>query len=165
MDVARIAEQLRAVADQVSGSVTPAAADGLSALTGEVGSVPDEVTEFFTEVGEVKLANLWNGYFVGPPSWSASLYQAGEPRAFRKDGQETEIVVVASNGGGVLYAVPVSGGEVYVLPPSGIDNGVYDADSFMARTFRPVAGSFGEFLDRLAGAALAGEPDPFDPYR
>src|SRR4030081_3742019 len=49
----------------------------LSALTEEFdGRVPGEVTTFFNRVAEVKLPNLWNGYFIGPTSWVAGIHKA-----------------------------------------------------------------------------------------
>jgi hypothetical protein len=74
-------------------------------------------------------------------------------------------MIVASNGGGVLYAVPVpAGGPVLVLPNAAIEDGIYSADQPMARGFRAVAADFTGFLDRLTTAALIDEArDPFDP--
>jgi hypothetical protein len=139
----------------------------LSVLTEEFdGRVPEEVTTFFNRVAEIKLPNLWNGYFIGPTSWVAGIHKAAEPGAVRFDGGDREIMVLATNGGGVTYGRPTEGDSgVFVLPPAGIDDGVYLTDSLMARNFREVAGSFEEFLEELASSALAGAPDPFDPYR
>jgi hypothetical protein len=158
-----LAERLRQLVGSPPGdnSVTVAATD-LGTLTAEFGDhLPSDVTEFFSAFTEVSLPDLWNAYFIGPASWSVAVRRAGEPRAVRINGSDVGVIIVASNGGGTLYGIPVAGGAVLVLPPGGIDErGVYESEFA-----RPVAGSFGEFVERLVSAALAGERDPFDPYR
>jgi hypothetical protein len=171
MDVDLLADRLRSVAklaaERVVGyppgenSVTVGSTDP-TALTAEFGDyLPADITEFFSAFTEVSLPDLWNAYFIGPASWSATLHRNGEPRAVRLNGSDIEVIILASNGGGTHYGVPVAGGPVLVLPPGGIDkDGVYES-----KFAHPVAGSFGEFLEKIVSAALAGERDPFDPYR
>jgi hypothetical protein len=170
MDLVMLGDRLRSVArlaaERVVGyspgenSVNATPADP-AVLTAEFGDVPADVLEFFGAFTEVSLPDLWNAYSIGPPSWSVALHRNGEPRAVRLDGSDIEVIIVAWNGGGTLYGIPVAGGPVLVLPPGGIDkDGVYES-AFA----RPVADSFGEFVDGLVSAALAGEWDPFDPYR
>jgi hypothetical protein len=74
-------------------------------------------------------------------------------------------VIIASNGGGVLYAAPLPSGEpILMLPNGGIENGIYDTDQ--TDFFGPVAADLDEFLQRLINSALQEESaDPFDPYR
>jgi hypothetical protein len=171
MDTDLLADRLRSVAQLVTervvgyppgdNSVTVAPTDPTT-LTTEFGDhLPADITVFFSAFTEVSLPDLWNAYFIGPASWSVALHRGGEPRAVRLDGSDIEVIIVASNGGGTLYGIPVAGGPVLVLPPGGIDeNGVYESEFA-----RPVAHSFGEFLEGLVNAGLAGEWDPFDPYR
>jgi hypothetical protein len=171
MDTDLLADRLRSVAklaaERVVGyppgenSVTAGPADP-TALTAEFGDhLPADIIEFFSAFTEVSLPDLWNAYFIGPASWSVTLHRNGEPRAVRLNGSDIEVVILASNGGGTLYGIPVEGGPVLVLPPGGIDkDGVYES-----KFARPVAVSFSEFLERIVSTALAGEWDPFDPYR
>jgi hypothetical protein len=126
--------------------------------------LPARLAAFFGRVAEVRLPDLWNGYFIGPPTWSAGLHEAAEPRFVRTHETTDEVVVIASNGGGVLYAATLpSGGPILVLPNGGIENGVYDARDVLG--FGPVADGVDEFVRRLAEAASRGDADPFDPYR
>jgi hypothetical protein len=170
MDVTLLADRLRAVARLAEASVVGYPPDDNTVdvtptdpavLTAEFGDVPADVLEFFGAFTEVSLPNLWNAYHIGPASWSVTLHRNDEPRAVRLDGVETDVIIVAANGGGTHYGVLVAGGPVLVLPPGGIDkDGVYESEFA-----RPVAGSFGEFVEGLVSAALAGEWDPFDPFR
>lgn len=126
--------------------------------------VPEDARAFFRTVAEVRWPDLWSGYTIGPASWSARLHQDGTPRAVRAGAEDIEVVVLAANGAGVLYGVPVDeGGPLLVLPPATIEAGVYLTDSPGAEGFGAAADSFAAFVDRLTEAALAGEPDPFDP--
>jgi hypothetical protein len=129
-----------------------------------VDHVPRKITAFFETITQVSLADLWNGYFIGPPSWSAALHQSAEPRFIRMNGTLQEVLIIASNGGGVLYAAPLPSGEpILVLPNGGIEDGVYDTDQTSG--FGPVAANLDDFLQRLIDAALEdGQADPFDPF-
>ncbi|CAM3954083.1 SMI1/KNR4 family protein [Kibdelosporangium persicum] len=163
MDLANLETRFRAIARAVvanaqwpPGTNEVVKSAGIGEVTARFGGrLPAEVAGFFSVIGEVSLPDLWNGYFIGPLGWSADLYRDSSPREVRGHG---EVVVVASNGGGTLYAIPNTG-EVLALPPGGIDDGVYTGPA------REVAESFGEFLERLTLAATSGERDPFDPYK
>jgi hypothetical protein len=147
--------------------IVPADGDHeLGLLERELGDrVPAQIVTFFGKVTQISLEDLWNGYFIGPPSWMAYLHQAEAPRFIRSGDTTHEVVIIASNGGGVLYAAPLPSGEpIFVLPNGGIENGIYDADQ--TNFFGPVAADLDEFLQRLINSALQEESgDPFDPYR
>ncbi|MCE7010769.1 SMI1/KNR4 family protein [Kibdelosporangium philippinense] len=163
MHLARIEEQLRAIAVAVMDSLpyppgenTVGEPGGIEELVAEFGGdLPADVVEFFSAIGAVSLPDLWNGYFIGPTSWSSTLRRTGELREVLGHG---DVLVVASNGGGTLYAIPRTG-EVLVLPLAGIENGVYLGQA------REVADSLEDFIDGLINAATSGEWDPFDPDR
>jgi hypothetical protein len=178
MDITNAAEQLEAVTRMVladfesehgyppgDNRVVPASGrEDLQALEAEFGDrVPVDIAAFFGAVAAVRLPDLWNGYFIGPTIWITDLHKTGEPRYVRSGGETREVMIVASNGGGVLYAVPVpAGGPVLVLPNGAIEDGVYSAD----QPVHAVAADFTGFLERLTTAALTEEAcDPFDPYR
>lgn len=181
IDIATVTELLQAVARAVGtdfesthghppGTNEVVLADGdheLRLLERELdGRVPAQIAAFFRQVTQVSLVDLWNGYFIGPPSWAAGLHEAAEPRFVRSRDTTHEVIVIASNGGGVLYAAPLpSGGPILVLPNGAIENGTYDAREPMGDGFGPVAADIGEFLQRLIDSALAKDSaDPFDPY-
>lgn len=88
----------------------------------------------------------------------------GSPRFIRTGDTIQEVLIIASNGGGVLYAAPLPAAEpILVLPNGGIEDSVYDTGQTSA--FGPVAANLDEFLQRLIDSALRdGEPDPFDPF-
>lgn len=126
--------------------------------------VPDDVRAFFRTVAEVRWPDLWGGYFLGSAAWSAQVHRDGAPRSVRTGGEDVEIVVLGEGGAGVRYAVPLDeGGPLLVLPPATIHDGVYLADEPDAAGFGAAAENFDAFVNRLTEAALAGEPDPFDP--
>ncbi|MEU9019800.1 hypothetical protein [Actinomadura sp. NPDC048394] len=130
------------------------------------GKVPPDVAAFFTAVSEVSLPDVWNAYFIGPVSWTIELHKASEPRYVRFEDADREVMILASNVGGDMFGLLVAPeGSMLAIPAAGIENGVHRADTAGAPGYRPIADTFGQFLQRLAQAALAGEPDPFDPHR
>ncbi|GAA4576459.1 SMI1/KNR4 family protein [Planotetraspora kaengkrachanensis] len=149
-----------------TNALVPADGDEeLRALSQQLGApLPADISAFFGAVEEASLPDLWNGYFIGPPSWIAELHRSREPRFIRHGTTTHEVMIIASCGGGVLYAVPLPDGRpILALPNSAIQNGVYDAD---VAGFGPVAANLDEFMRTLITAALAEDSiDPFDPYQ
>jgi len=146
--------------------VTPATdTAGIDALKQEFGeSLPTSVARLFGTVTEVSLPDLWNGYFIGPASWSIGLHQAAEPRAVAMDDAIVEVLIIGSDGGGSLYALALDGTEaVFSLPPAGIERGVWTRPS--NEPTRKLAGSLNEFLSifvaQLEDYVLHGGPAPF----
>ncbi|GAA1293978.1 hypothetical protein Psi02_42300 [Planotetraspora silvatica] len=179
MDVDHIIEQLDNVvrallADFESkygyppGTNTTVLADGdeeLRALSQELGApLPADISAFFGAIAEVSLPDLWNGYFIGPPNWIAELHNSREPRFIRHGTTTQEVMIIAANGGGMLYAAPLPDGRpILALPNSAIQNGIYDAD---VAGFGLVAANLDEFMRTLITAGLAEDStDPFDPYQ
>jgi len=134
-----------------------------SVLVEEFGDrLPAEVKDFFEVVARLSLPDFWNGYFVGPPSWSVKVHRYREPLMVQLESTPIEVMAVGSDGGGTLYVVPIpEGGPVYQLPPSGIDDGVYEP--WMAPPI--IATGFDDFIERLVsglhGIADAQLPGPF----
>ncbi|GII27570.1 hypothetical protein [Planotetraspora mira] len=172
MDVDHIIEQLDTVvrallADFESkygyppGTNATVLSDGdeeLRVLSQQLGApLPSDISAFFSAIAEVSLPDLWNGYFI-------ELHSSQDPRFIRHGATIQEVMIVASNGGGVLYAAPLPDGRpILALPNSAIQNGIYDAD---VTGFGPVAANLDEFMRTLIAAALAEDSiDPFDPYQ
>ncbi|WP_163511286.1 hypothetical protein [Fodinicola acaciae] len=142
--------------------------DTLEPLRAEFGDrIPEEITQFFSHIRSVELPGAWKGYTIGPPEWIAEVHRSGRPAYVRQGGKTHEVMIVASNGAGVLYALELPyDGPVWVLPHSTIEDGVYDADTPEALVYRPVGESFGYFVEQIATYALVREDiDLFDPYK
>ncbi|WP_279583030.1 hypothetical protein [Fodinicola feengrottensis] len=101
--------------NEVTLASGPATLDGLRAEFQE--RVPPEVTEFFSAVDEVHLPDLWNGYFIGSPQQIADVHRARRPQFVKHAGKLHDVMIVATTGNGVRYAIPVpEDGPVWVLP-------------------------------------------------
>ncbi|GAA1707439.1 hypothetical protein GCM10009765_66120 [Fodinicola feengrottensis] len=150
--------------NEVTLASGPATLDGLRAEFQE--RVPPEVTEFFSAVDEVHLPDLWNGYFIGSPQQIADVHRARRPQFVKHAGKLHDVMIVATTGNGVRYAIPVpEDGPVWVLPPAPIVDGAYQADDAEALVFRVIAPHFGFFVEQIATYAIVEDGDPFDPYR
>jgi hypothetical protein len=176
MNIKRIVQRFQQAVEVVAANpngpgtnaVHLAEGDTLAPLRAEFGDdrVPEEITQFFSHIRSVELPGAWNGYTIGPPERIAEVHRSGQPAFVRQGGKTHEVMIVASTGAGVLYALQVpDDGPVWVLPPSEIKDGVYDADTAEALVYRPVGGSFGYFVEQIATYALVQEIDLFDPYK
>lgn len=175
MNIARIVQRFKQAVEVVTekpngpgtNAVHLAEGDTLEPLRTEFGDrVPPEVTQFFSHIRSVELPGAWNGYTIGPPERIAEVHRTGGPAYVRQGGKTHEVMIVASTGAGVLYALQVpNDGPVWVLPPSEIKDGVYDADTAEALVYRPVGESFGYFVEQIATYAIVNEIDLFDPYK
>ena len=118
-----------------------------SLLVEEFGDrLPAEVKDFFDVVAQLSLPDFWNGYFVGPPSWSVTVHRYREPLMVQLGSTRIEVLAIGSDGGGTLYVVPIpEGGPVYQLPPSDIDDGVYEP--WVAPPI--IATGFDDFIEKL----------------
>jgi hypothetical protein len=125
---------------------------GGSALVEEFGPdiVPDDVLAFFDRVERVALPDFWNGYFLGPVSWTVSVHQEAMPRRIMRSGAAVDVVAVGSDGGGTMYGlVPSEQHAVYSMPPDLLDCGVYIPTEFGAWGFGREARDFTDFLVRF----------------
>jgi hypothetical protein len=85
----------------------------------------------------------------------------------RRGSDLTEVAVVGSDGGGTLFAVPlVAGAPVLRLPPSSIENGIYEPSADSDLDDLAVASDFDEFLttfvDGLEQMVRDGGAGPFN---
>ncbi|MFG1942278.1 hypothetical protein [Nonomuraea sp. NPDC048826] len=129
---------------------------GEALVTAFGGRVPADVLDFFATVGEVSLPDFWNGYFIGPPEWIASVHRDRAPATIRRGSGTTEIMVFGSDGGGTLFAVPVPDGRpVYRLPPGEIAGGCHAGPETVAGTF---AGFLESLVTELETYVRAGRP-------
>lgn len=110
--------------------------------------LPAEVEGFFRNFAELALPDVWNGFFIGPPSWIVSVYEAAEPRAVEEPGGAREVIVVGSDGGGGLFACLRSReSPIYLLPPSRISEGNYVPLRGASLEALRVADTFESFLE------------------
>ena len=110
-------------------------------------NLPDGVVGFFNNFAELALPDVWNGFFVGPPSWIVSVHEAAEPRAVEGGGGTREVIALGSDGGGGLFAsqlLPDS--PIYHLPPSRIREGTYVPLRGASLESLKIADSFWDFL-------------------
>jgi hypothetical protein len=108
-------------------------------------SAPPALAEFYAEVAEVSLPDVYNGYFIHPVSRLAESIEWGLPVRVEV-GSIGDVATFGSDGGGGLFCVALAGGEVYYLPPGRIVDGVYSGGMDVPGR---IATDFADFLRRL----------------
>jgi hypothetical protein len=110
---------------------------------------PRSVVEFFDAVEEVSLPDVWNGYFLGPVSHLIARYAKRDPRWLMLDGEQVEVLVIGSDGGGALYvAGREAEGPVFRIEEGTIRGGVLS--TVRDSQVQMLATSFPGFLDLFA---------------
>ena len=110
---------------------------------------PPAVVEFFDAVGEVRLPDVWNGYFIGPVSRVIATYADRAPRWLKLHGRQVEILVIGSDGGGALYVVGTGeDGGVLRVEEGAITDGVLGAAT--DDQLRELSTTFAGFLELWA---------------
>ncbi|MET7356830.1 hypothetical protein ABZS76_00135 [Streptomyces sp. NPDC005562] len=99
----------------------PPALDELSGVEG----VPQDLVNFYRQVGEVSLPDLESGFFIQPVDRTLSGIRGDLPTRIT-GGRDDSVVVFGSDGGGALYALSsADGSTVYRLPPARVEGSVY----------------------------------------
>ncbi|WP_157441540.1 hypothetical protein [Actinoplanes awajinensis] len=124
--VRRWRDDMRALAERINGGFQEryGFAPGEHRISGpaadeEWPGVPEDLSIFYSVVGEVSLPDVHVGYWVHRPSLD------GFPEAL-SDGRR--IVVFGTDGGGGMFALPDAGQPVLHLVEGGLHDGVHDAD-------------------------------------
>jgi hypothetical protein len=124
------------------------------------GRAREQLAELYQVTSEVSLNNFRNGLFLHPLSHVANMHKSGE--LVRVSGNyDAEVIAFGSDGGGVLFAIDVSGSPVYRLPNAMIADGVYSSmdDDFMIIA-SDVQGFLGEVRKDLEIFARSGDIRP-----
>jgi hypothetical protein len=112
--------------------------------------LPEAIKRFFDTFAKLALPDVWNGYFIGPPSWIVSVYQAAEPRAVEDPNGVREVIAVGSDGGGGLFvSLRSRDSPIYLLPPSRIRGGNYLPLQGVPLENLKVANTFDGFLEEI----------------
>jgi hypothetical protein len=116
---------------------TPDAADlaAASDLAGEP-LTPDDLATFYRSIGEVQLEDVGNAYFIHPADLVLAQLRTDGPIRL-SDTNDAPGMVIASDGGGILFAVDTIG-SVYRSSAASTDS-----------DFVKVADSLREFLDLI----------------
>jgi hypothetical protein len=105
---------------------------------------------FFSYFSKFSFPDIQNGYFIGPPSWIASIYENAEPRGISNGTFQHDLIPIGSDGGGKLFTALASrNSAVYRLPEGRIRNGVYVISAGNSLASLEIAGSFNGFISNL----------------
>lgn len=115
---------------------------------GDKSVFPPALASFYSEVGEVSLPDIHNGYFIHPAERLPVAADWGLPT--RVDvGSVGHVSTFGSDGGGGLFCLAHGSEAVYYLPPGQIVEGVYGGG--LGRPKR-IAPDFATFLRLLLDA-------------
>ncbi len=108
-------------------------------------AVARQIGEFFSVCDGITWPEVRNGYFIVRGDEIGQVKDEFVPTSL--DGELAgSVLQLGSNGGGTLFVVRRTSGEVLALPPGGIHENVYDNRESQARI---IAADFDGFLSRL----------------
>jgi hypothetical protein len=113
-------------------------------------SLPTGMAPFFSYFSRFSFPDIQNGYFIGPPSWMAAIYENAEPRGISNGTFQHDLISIGSDGGGNLFAALASrDSAVYRLPEGRIRDGLYVVRPGKSLASLEIADSFNNFISKL----------------
>ena len=108
------------------------------------------MASFFNYFSRFSFPDIGNGYFIGPPSWIAAIYENAEPKGISNGVARHDIISIGSDGGGKMFVVLTSpDSAVYGLPEGRIHDGIYRVGTGESLPDLLIANSFNDFITTL----------------
>jgi hypothetical protein len=113
---------------------------GSAPPAGPPGPLPPALAHFYSQITQVWLSDVGNGWFIHPADW---IPLAAERGLATRTPALGPVLTFGSDGGGGQFTVALATGRIYHLPPAGLVDGTYFGEPV------PIAPDFEAFLEWL----------------